>query len=84
MITHDLLPLADRCLSRCSPHTSIMDINHIQEEHADIYMCASLSGDIYCGLHFAKNSTYLTAILFCLSCEVKGHKRKFSNETKGR
>lgn len=64
------------------PHTSIMDIKHIQEEDVDIYMCASLSRGIYCGLHFAKNSTYLTAILFCLSCEVKGHRCKCSYETK--
>ncbi len=31
MITHDRFPLSDRCLSRRSPHTSIMGTKHILE-----------------------------------------------------
>ncbi len=31
MITHDRLPLGDRCLSRPSPHTTIMGTKHILE-----------------------------------------------------
>lgn len=31
MITHDRIPLADRCLSRRRPHASIMGTKHILE-----------------------------------------------------